>query len=91
MDASSNSGGEEAPLPDLTFPILEPVPAREIPAPPSASTQAIEAANQVIELSEALLPVAAAQRPESEARRLEMKTSVPFRLLDEEPSARASR
>ncbi len=76
MNASSNSGEKEAHLPDLTFPILEPVPPREIPAPPGAAIQ------MIIELSEAFLPVAAG-RPGFEAERLEMKTKVPFRLLEE--------
>ena len=83
MSASSSSGGKEAPLPDLTFPVLEPAPAREIPSRSGAAIQ-------VIELSEALLPFAAG-RPESEARRLESKTKVPFRLLDEDLPAGASR
>jgi len=83
MSASSSSGEKEARLPDLKFPILEPVPARGPPAPP-------EAAIQIIELSEAFLPFATG-RPEFEARRLKMKAKVPFRLLDEEPAAGAKR
>ena len=70
MDASSNSGENEA---ELKFPILEPGPARQMPAPPGA-------ADRVIELSEAFLPLAAG-RPDFELRRLEMKTRVPFRLV----------
>jgi hypothetical protein len=74
MDASSNSGESEA---DLQFPILEPGPAREIPAPPGSADQVID---QVIALSEAFLPFATG-RPDFEAWRLEMKTRIPFRLM----------
>lgn len=81
MNASSNSGEEGAPLPDLKFPTLEPVPAREVPDPSGAAIH-------VIELSELFLALAAG-RPDFEARRLEMKTKVPFRFRDEEPSAAA--
>jgi len=73
-NASPNSGEGEV---DLKFPILEPGPAREVPAPPGSTDQVID---QIIELSEAFLPVAAG-RPEFEARRLEMKTRIPFRLM----------
>ncbi len=76
MDASSNSGGREARIPDLTFPVL--VGRARAPKLPASPGEVL----QVIELSEALLPQVTG-RPDSEARRLETKTRVPFRLLDE--------
>jgi hypothetical protein len=69
-----SSSPERAPeVPDLTFPVLEPVPARQVPASAAALAQ-------ILELSEALLPLVT-KLPDFEARRLALKVRVPFRLL----------
>ena len=81
MSVSSSSGDEGVELPELNFPVLEPVPRRAAPSPRDAE----RSTRQIIELSERLLPLETA-RPDFEERRLAMKRGlVPFSLSEEGP------